>query len=76
MLLEGLFATETKLKCNNHDFNTGWKFIRDTLTGAEKTSFDNLGFTMVDLLHDYSIINLLGEDGVNIIEQMKKHLQD
>jgi len=44
-------------------FNTGWKFIRDSIPGAEKLEFDDSRWKVVDLPHDYSIMDLPGEDG-------------
>lgn len=43
-------------------FNTGWKFIRDSIPGAEKPGFDDSKWRAVDLPHDYSIMDLPGED--------------
>jgi hypothetical protein len=37
-------------------FNTGWKFIRDTISGAEQPGFDDSKWMVVDLPHDYSIM--------------------
>jgi len=44
-------------------FNNGWKFIRDSIAGAEKPDFDDSRWMVVDLPHDYSIMDLSGEDG-------------
>ena len=43
-------------------FDSGWKFIRDSVQGAEKPEYDDSGWMTVDLPHDYSIMNLPGED--------------
>lgn len=43
-------------------FNSGWKFIRDSVFGAENPEFDDSGWLTVDLPHDYSIMHLPGED--------------
>ncbi len=53
------------LSCNNknksfrsqrdQDFNLGWKFVRDSLAGAEQPDFDDSGWQLVDLPHDWSI---------------------
>lgn len=44
-------------------FNAGWKFIRDSVPGAEKPEYDDSKWMKVDLPHDFSIIDLPGEDG-------------
>ncbi|MBA7581525.1 Beta-galactosidase BoGH2A [subsurface metagenome] len=44
-------------------FNTDWKFIRDSVAGAEKPEYDDSKWMVVDLPHDYSIMDLPGEDG-------------
>lgn len=44
-------------------FNNGWRFIRDSVAGAEKAGFDDSRWMTVDLPHDYSIMDLPGEDG-------------
>ena len=46
----------------DHIFNEGWKFVRDSLTGAEQPDFDDSKWMDVDLPHDYSIMDLPGED--------------
>ncbi|MBN1181646.1 MAG: DUF4982 domain-containing protein [Bacteroidales bacterium] len=59
----GVFSTGCSLKNNpitrkNELFNTGWKFIRDSITTAEKPDFDDSKWMMVDLPHDFSIMDL------------------
>jgi beta-galactosidase len=39
-------------------FNTGWKFIRDSVSGAEQPGHDDSKWLVVDLPHDYSIMAL------------------
>lgn len=43
-------------------FNSDWKFIRDSLQGAERPGYDDSGWMTVDLPHDYSIMDLPGGD--------------
>jgi beta-galactosidase len=42
-------------------FDNGWKFLRDSITGAEAVDFDDAGWRDVDLPHDWSIEDLPGE---------------
>ena len=55
---EGL--TDKSLTAPERDrmFNTGWKFIRDSVSGAEQPGFDDSQWMPVDLPHDFSIMNL------------------
>ncbi len=46
----------------NLAFDTGWKFLRDSLPGAENPSFDDSGWRTVDLPHDWSIENIADSD--------------
>ena len=53
-------------------FNTGWKFIRDSVPGAEQPGFDDSKWMVVDLPHDYSIMDLPGDDGPDQIGPFSK----
>ncbi len=37
------------------DFNAGWKFVRDSIPGAENPDFDDSNWRVVDLPHDWSV---------------------
>ncbi len=52
-------------------FNTGWKFIRDTISGAEQPGFDDSKWMVVDLPHDYSIMPV-GKNGPDQIGPFSK----
>lgn len=43
-------------------FNSGWKFKRDSIPGAELPGYDDSDWLTVDLPHDFSIMDLPGED--------------
>jgi beta-galactosidase len=53
-------------------FNNGWKFIRDSIPGAEQTGFDDSKWMTVDLPHDYSIMPLAGEDRADKVGPFSK----
>jgi len=53
-------------------FNSGWKFIRDSLRGAEQPGFDDSKWKVVDLPHDYSIMDLRGDGGPGQIGPFSK----
>jgi beta-galactosidase len=52
--------------------NTGWKFIRDSIPGVEQPGFDDSKWMDVDLPHDYSIMDLPGDDGPDKIGPFSK----
>jgi len=64
-LLFSGFLKSRSLKVSDRDqlFNTGWKFVRDSVQGGEKPEYDDSGWMVVDLPHDFSIMDLPGEDG-------------
>jgi beta-galactosidase len=49
---------------NNRDrlFNEGWKFMRDSLAGAEQPGYDDSQWQTLDLPHDWSIAKLSDND--------------
>ncbi len=53
-------------------FNTGWKFVRDSIVGAEQPRFNDSQWITVDLPHDYSIMDLPGDDGPDQIGPFSK----
>ena len=53
-------------------FNSGWKFIRDSIPGAEQPGFDDSNWMLVDLPHDYSIMDLPGNDGPDQVGPFSK----
>ena len=53
-------------------FNGGWKFIRDSIPGAEQAGFDDSKWMTVDLPHDFSIMPLAGDDGPEKIGPFSK----
>jgi len=49
------------------NFNTGWKFIRTDVSGAEQSTFDDATWRTLDLPHDYSIEDLPANDSIKQI---------
>jgi beta-galactosidase len=41
-------------------FDFGWKFLRDSISGAEAVDFDDSGWQEIDLPHDWSMEDLQG----------------
>ncbi len=48
-------------------FDEGWRFLKDTLSGAESPDFNDSGWRIIDVPHDWSIEDLPGQNGVDII---------
>lgn len=46
----------------NRLFNTQWKFVRDSVADAEAPAYDDSAWLTIDLPHDFSIMDLPGED--------------
>jgi beta-galactosidase len=75
-ILSSVYAKNDEISIHRDRlFNSGWKFIRDTVQGAEKPEFDDSRWMTVDLPHDYSIMNLPGEDSHDKIGPFSKNLQ-
>ena len=53
-------------------FSDGWKFVRDSIVGAERTDFDDSDWLTVDLPHDFSILPLPGGDSDEQIGHFSK----
>lgn len=64
ILLAGCSANQSQdLTGRTREFSSDWKFVRDSLVGAEQPAYDDSDWMPVDLPHDYSIMDLPGEDG-------------
>jgi beta-galactosidase len=73
LLLSGYSVDKpAKTPGRNRLFNSGWKFIRDSIPGAEQPGFDDSKWMVVDLPHDYSIMDLPGEDGPDQVGPFSK----
>jgi len=56
----------------NLPFDTGWKFLRDSMAGAQNPSFDDSGWRTLDLPHDWSIENFADNDNEDHIGPFTK----
>ncbi len=52
--------------------DTGWKFLRDSITGAETTAFNDSNWRTIDLPHDWSIENIADTDNADHIGPFTK----
>jgi beta-galactosidase len=54
-------------KTRTNSFDDGWRFFRGNPADAEKPGFDDSGWRILDVPHDWSIEDLPGQNGVDII---------
>jgi beta-galactosidase len=57
-------------------FDTGWRFIKDSLINAEVPDFDDSAWRTVDVPHDWSIEDLPDQNGETIIGPFDKSAVD
>jgi beta-galactosidase len=57
-------------------FDEGWRFIKDTLSGPESPDFNDSGWRIINVPHDWSIEDLPGQNGVDIIGPFDKSAID
>lgn len=57
-------------------FDDGWRFIKDSLSGAENPDFNDAGWRILDVPHDWSVEDLPGQNGENIIGPFDKSSVD
>ena len=57
-------------------FDGDWHFLKDSLSGAEKHEFDDSNWRVLDVPHDWSIEDLPGQNGENIIGPFDKSAVD
>ncbi|MBK7629044.1 MAG: DUF4982 domain-containing protein [Bacteroidales bacterium] len=48
-------------------FDSDWRFRKDSISGAESADFDDSDWRVIDIPHDWSIEDLPGQNGVDII---------
>lgn len=57
-------------------FDENWRFVKDTLSGAEMPDYNDSDWRKISLPHDWSIEELPGQDGENIIGPFDKSAID
>src|SRR4030043_900426 len=73
LLISGFSSNKpVKTPERDHLFNTGWKFIRESVAGAEKPEYDDSKWRTVDLPHDWSIEDLPNQTPGTIIGPFDK----
>jgi beta-galactosidase len=67
---------ETNIYMKTTSFDEGWRFLKDSLTGAENPDFNDSNWRIIDVPHDWSIEDLPGQNGVDIIGPFNKSAVD
>jgi beta-galactosidase len=72
----GLSLCSGQSKSNNDartlSFDVGWRFMKDSLSGPENPDFNDSKWRILDVPHDWSIEDLPGQNGENIIGPFDK----
>jgi len=68
------YKNQIKTESNSRTvlFDDGWRFIKDNPSGAENPAFDDSGWRIADLPHDWSIEDLPGKIPDSIISPFSK----
>jgi len=66
-LITGNKTAELSTSGRRTSFDEGWLFIKDSLSGAEAPGFNDSGWRIVSVPHDWSIEDLPGQNGEDII---------
>lgn len=67
---------EISLNGRTISFDEDWRFIKDTISGADSQDFNDSGWRIIDIPHDWSIEDLPGQNGVDIIGPFDKSAID
>jgi beta-galactosidase len=68
--------SKTEVISRTVSFNDGWRFIKDSLSGAEDPDFNDSNWRILDVPHDWSIEDLPGQNGEDIIGPFDKSAID
>lgn len=61
---------------NTVSFDENWRFVKDSISGAESPDFNDSNWRILDVPHDWSIEDLPGQNGVDIIGPFDKSAVD
>ena len=65
-------SSKSELQNRTISFDQNWHFLKGDPSGAESPSFDDSGWRLLDLPHDWSIEDLPGQDGESVIGPFSK----
>ena len=63
---------DAKSGAGSESFDNDWRFIKDSLAGAENPEFDDSGWRTLSVPHDWSIEDMPGQNGEDIIGPFSK----
>jgi beta-galactosidase len=63
---------ETRIDPGMISFDEGWRFLKDSTIDAATSDFNDAGWRLLDLPHDWSIEDLPGQNGIDIIGPFTK----
>jgi beta-galactosidase len=79
-ILIGLSSCNSKPVVNDNlrtvSFDTGWRFLKDSLAGTEDPGFSDSNWRILDLPHDWSVEDLPGQNGDSIVGPFSKSSVD
>jgi beta-galactosidase len=67
---------KTNIAERRASFDAGWRFLKDSLSGFENPDFNDSNWRLLDVPHDWSIEDLPGQNGVDIIGPFDKSAVD
>ena len=67
---------KTNIAERRASFDNGWRFLKDSLSGFENPGFNDSNWRLLDVPHDWSIEDLPGQNGVDIIGPFDKSAVD
>jgi len=76
LLISCINQTDNSNGVRTYSFDEGWRFIKDSLSGAESPDFNDSNWRVLDVPHDWSIEDLPGQNGENIIGPFDKSAID
>jgi beta-galactosidase len=80
LIFLGLSSYSSQPKTNiaerRASFDVGWRFLKDSLSGFENPDFNDSNWRLLDVPHDWSIEDLPGQNGVDIIGPFDKSAVD
>ncbi|HBC79392.1 MAG TPA: glycoside hydrolase family 2 [Bacteroidales bacterium] len=75
-VFSGSKIAEISTSVRTTSFDEGWLFMKDTLSGAESPGFNDSGWRIVNVPHDWSIEDLPGQNGKDIIGPFDRYAID
>lgn len=72
-IINCVFCFNANASTRNYLFNDQWRFVRDSIQGAQSPSFDDSHWLTVDLPHDFSMMALPGGDNDEQVGAFSKH---